>query len=123
MSHSYGYIRMTEGVDGDHVDVFLGGNEDAENVYVVHVKEPKTGDYDEDKCFVGFDSAEEAKKAFLANYDDPKFFGGMETIPFEKFKEKVLATKDEPQRIAAVGTIEGLDIESAVNELTWLWHQ
>jgi hypothetical protein len=118
MTYPYGYIRMTQGVDGDHHDVFLGDDEDAENVYVVHTNEPTTGEYDEDKSFVGFPSAEAAKKAFLENYSNPKFFGSMDTLPFEKFKEKVLQTKDDPQRIAAYGTSEeGLDIGAAVSDL------
>lgn len=102
MTYPYGYIRMTQGVDGDHVDCFIGPNHKAKNAYVVHVKKPPTFEkFDEDKCFLGFDSADAAKKAFVENYNDPKFFGSMEQIPMEKFKEKVLATKDNPKRIAA----------------------
>ncbi len=117
MSVPYGYVRMSQGVDGDHFDAFIGPNEDAENVYVINTKEPTTDEFDEQKAMVGFDSAEEAKKVFLENYSDPRFFGSMETIPFEKFKEKVLQTKDNPERISAYGTVEGLDIESAVEDL------
>ena len=118
MTVPYGYFRMTQGVDGDHVDCFVGPNEDAENVYVVHTNDPTTGDYDEDKALVGFDSADAAKKAFLENYSSPKFFGSMDTLPFEKFKEKVLQTKDDPQRITAHGTSEeGLNIDAAITDL------
>lgn len=109
MTRPYGYIRMTEGVDGDHVDCFLGDNEAAENVYVIHTKEPTNGHYDEDKCMLGFDSPEEAKKVFLENYSDPGFFGSMDTIPFEKFKAKVLETKDDPKKLQAYGTSEGVE--------------
>lgn len=111
MTYPYGYIRKTEGVDGDHVDCFLGPNEDAENVYVIHTNDPSTGKYDEDKCFLGFDSREDAKKAFLENYDDPKFFGEMDEIPFDDFKNKVLDTKDDPEKIEAYGTSEGVTKE------------
>ena len=101
MTHAYGYIRRTKGVDGDHLDVYVGPNELAKNVYVVHqMKAPDFKKYDEDKALMGFDSAEAAKAAYLHNFDDPRFFGSMSTIPFEKFKEKALATFEEPRKVA-----------------------
>jgi hypothetical protein len=106
MKYPYGYIRMTEGVDGDHVDCFIGPNEDAEFVYVIHQNDVHTGKYDEDKCMLGFDSLDAAKKAYHANYTLPeklrsKLIRSVDTIPFEKFKEKVLATRGKPTQIAA----------------------
>lgn len=101
MKHPYGYIRRTEGVDGDHVDVYVGPNEDAKNVYVVHqMKAPDFKKFDEDKCMLGFDNLEEAKKAYLAHYDKPGFLGSITTMPFEEFKEKVMKTYDHPKKIA-----------------------
>jgi len=96
MHYDYGYIRRTEGVDGDHVDVYVGPNEDALYVYVVHQANPTTGDYDEDKCMLGFDSEEDAKAAYLKQYDDPNFLGAISAVPFALFKEKVLDDKGEP---------------------------
>lgn len=101
MTHDYGYIRGTEGIDGDHVDCFIGPNKDSEMVYVIHRVDPDTKVYDEDKTMLGFDSAKDAKSCFLANYDRPGNFGSMDEIPFDKFKEKVLATKDKPVKLAA----------------------
>lgn len=101
MKYPYGYIRRTEGVDGDHVDVYVGPNENAKNVYVVHqMKAPDFKKYDEDKVMLGLDSAEAAKKAYLAHFNDERFFGSMTTMPFEEFKTKVLATFEEPKKIA-----------------------
>ena len=103
MTHAYGYIRRTKGVDGDHVDVYVGPNEQAKNVYVVHqMKAPDFKKYDEDKCMLGFDSADAAKKAYLANFDDARFFGSMTTMPFEEFKKKALATFEGPKKIAGL---------------------
>lgn len=96
----YGYIRMTEGVDGDHVDVYLGPNENAEFAYVVHqMKAPEFKQYDEDKCMLGFNSSKEAKAAYLKQYNSPKFFGSMTEVSMDKFKEKVLATKNNSKMI------------------------
>lgn len=103
MTYAYGYIRKTEGVDGDHVDCFIGPDPNASMVYVIHTVDPHTGVYDEDKCMLGFDSASSAKKALLENYSDPKFFGSMDAVPMASFKEKVFRTKIRPAKIAAAG--------------------
>lgn len=101
MSVPYGYIRRTEGVDGDHVDVFVGPHEDAENVYVIHQrKAPDFKSFDEDKCMLGFHTADEAKTAYKNHYNDDRFFGSMSVLPFEKFKTKALSTFESPRKIA-----------------------
>ena len=93
MNYDYGYIRETEGVDGDHVDCYLGGNENARNVYIIHQKIPGTNTYDEDKCMLGFNTIEEAKRAYFSQYDKSGFFGGVDTVPIEVFKENVRLKK------------------------------
>lgn len=96
MSHDYGRIPRTKGQDGEALDVFVGPHKTASLVYVVTIMAPpdfKTED--EEKCFLGFNSASEAKKAFLANYDNPKFFGKMKTLTMAQFKRKI----DEPGKL------------------------
>jgi hypothetical protein len=103
MTHPYGYIRRTKGVDGDHVDVYVGPNEQAKNVYIVHqMKAPDFKKYDEDKCMLGFDSAAAAKAAYLKNFNDDRFFGSITTMPYDDFKKKVLKSFDlkRPHKIA-----------------------
>lgn len=100
MHYDYGYIRGTEGVDGDHVDCYIGGNENAENVYIVHQNDPFTHEYDEDKCMIGFDSLEEAKAAYLKQYDRPGFFGSITTMGIDEFKKYVLAKEHHAERIS-----------------------
>lgn len=100
ISSPYGYLRGTEGVDGDHVDVFVGPNMDAPVVHVVHARKVNRWDeYDEDKIMLGFNSADEAKAAFLDNYSDPRFFGDMVAMPVDEFLAKVKATKETPAMI------------------------
>src|SRR6266702_90999 len=102
MSHPYGYFNKTEGVDGDHVDCFVGPNLSADTVYVVHARKVNRWDqYDEDKVMVGFNSADGAKQAFIDNYTDPRFFGDMVSMPAEEFLTKVRATADKPAMIKA----------------------
>lgn len=107
MTYDYGYIRKSMGVDGDHVDCFIGPNPNATTAFVIHTQNPRTKKYDEDKVMLGFDSAEQAKKAFLENYDRKDFFQSMDSISMDDFKRKVLDTKDRPKKIAA-RTLPGL---------------
>lgn len=98
---AYGYVCRSEGVDGDEVDVYLGPQlEDAPMVYVVHQR--RYGDwseYDEDKAMLGFMSEGEARDAFLACYDDPRFLGPITAMPVAEFVRKVKATKEAPAMI------------------------
>ena len=71
MNNTYGYFRGTEGVDGDHIDVFLSNDIDGWNrqtVFVVDQYNPD-GSFDEHKVMLGFNNAEEAKRDYLANYE------------------------------------------------------
>lgn len=114
MKYPYGYIRRTKGVDGDHVDVYVGPNERAKNVYIVHqMKAPNFDKYDEDKCMLGFLSAESAKAAYLRHYNDRRFFGSMTTIPFEDFEEKVLKSFDlkRPRKITVTTKAAGTSLK------------
>lgn len=100
MHYDYGYIRGTEGVDGDHVDCYIGDNENAKNVYIIHQNNPVTHEYDEDKCMLGFNTLEEAKKAYIKQYDRPGFLGSITTMGIEEFKDYVLAKENHAQRIS-----------------------
>ena len=71
MHNTYGYIRGTEGVDGDHIDVFLSNDMDGWNgaqVFVVDQYNPD-GTFDEHKVMLGFNDASDAKNNYLANYE------------------------------------------------------
>ena len=98
MTLPYGYIKMTEGVDGDHYDVFIGPDRTAPSVYIITtMAAPDFQDVDEQKAVLGVHSAEEAKRVFYASYNDPRFFGSMTEMPFEEFKAQVLSTKGNPR--------------------------
>lgn len=99
MHYDYGYIRGTEGVDGDFLDCYIGDNENAENVYIIHQNDPVTHKYDEDKCMLGFNTLQEAKEAYRKQYDRPGFMGSITTMGIEEFKEYVLAKDNHAKRI------------------------
>lgn len=69
MNNTYGKIRRTEGVDGDHIDVFFGPNLQSDKVFVVDQLNVDTKEFDEHKVMLGFDSMEESQAAYLSNYE------------------------------------------------------
>jgi len=87
----YGFIEGHLSGDGNELDVYIGPNDAARDVYVVHqLKAPDFRAHDEDKCFIGFDSADEAKAAFLMHRNDgDRAFGSMSVIPLERFMSKL----------------------------------
>lgn len=68
MNNDYGYIRGTKAVDGDHIDVFLSDKPEEGRVFVVD-QTKQDGSFDESKVMYGFNSLEEAREAYLSNYD------------------------------------------------------
>jgi len=84
----YGYFKRTTGKDNDHIDTFIGSNPESQMIFVVDQNNPKTGKFDESKVMTGFNTPEEAKAAYLANYEPNwKGFGSITPVPVEQFKE------------------------------------
>ena len=87
MNNSYGYIRGTEGVDGDHIDVFLSDNPADGKVYVIDQMN-EDGFFDEHKVMYDFPSAETARAAYLANYSPGwKGLGAISEVSQDEFKK------------------------------------
>lgn len=72
MNDTYGYIRGKFGKDGDHLDMFINDKADLDSwngdVFVVDQVNPD-GKFDEHKVMYGYDSLDDAKKAYLSNYE------------------------------------------------------
>jgi len=112
MRYPYGYIRKTEGLDGDHVDCFIGPNEQSNVVYIITTnKGPDFKKIDEQKCMLGFDSAEKAKEAFMGAYNDKRFFNKMTAMPYAEFERKVYDTFEQPKKIAVDAGLHPLHTE------------
>ena len=108
MPVDYGYIKATKGVDGDHVDVFLGPDRNpakAPVVWVLEQRDAKTGKFDEHKLLAGFRSKAAAVRAYLKSFTDNarRRMGKMTAVPVEGLrawlKDEGLAMKS----LAAVG--------------------
>lgn len=87
MKSHYGYFAQTEGKDGDQIDVFVGPNPKANRAYIVDQVDPETGDFDESKVMMGFNSLEEAKQGYLDNYEEGwQGLGAITDVPIIKLK-------------------------------------
>lgn len=88
MKNHYGYFTNTtgNGKDGDAVDVFIGPHPDNfRNVYVVDQK--VDGEFDESKVMIGFYSKEEARQAYMSNYNaDWQGFWKITGVSLKTFK-------------------------------------
>lgn len=101
MKNTYGYFRGTEGIDGDHIDVFLGGNTESEQVFVVD-QVNKDGSFDEHKVMMGFNSKEEARDAYLSNYEEGwQGLGNIAGVPLDGFKKWVDSSRRKTKPFAS----------------------
>ena len=88
MNNTYGKIRRTEGVDGDHIDVFIGPNLLSDKVFVVDQLNVNTGEFDEHKVMLGFDSLEDAQNGYLSNYEEGwQGMGTVTEVTMDEFKK------------------------------------
>src|SRR5512143_1704497 len=68
MSADYGYIKSTEGKDGDQVDAFVGPNKRSNRVFVVDQLHHSIVRFDEHKCLLGFNTEKQALTAYHSSY-------------------------------------------------------
>ena len=107
MNNDYGYIRGTEGVDGDHIDVFLSDNPESGDVFVIDQVNPD-GTFDEHKVMYGFKSALSAKRAYMANYSkDWTGLGSITRVSKEEFKKWVNSSRRKTKPFAEYKDVKG----------------
>lgn len=126
MAHHYGDIKGTVGADGDSIDTFIGDKPTSEKVFVVDQINPNTGEFDEHKVMLGFDSKEAAEAGYLSNYDkDWKGAGNITETTTDELKSWMKKPRKSKQPFAPIEknlsteTVDNLDISTAkANELT-----
>lgn len=112
MNNTYGYIRGTEGVDGDHIDIFLSDNPTEGNVYVVDQVNPD-GSFDEHKVMYGFQSAEDARAAYLSNYEEGwQGLGTITEVSKEEFKKWVNSSKRKTKPFAEYKSVNAIGAQN-----------
>lgn len=106
MHNTYGYIRGTESVDGDHIDIFLSDNPTEGNVFVVD-QVNKDGSFDEHKVMYGFSDMESARKAYLSNYEEGwQGLGNITEVSKEEFKKWIDSSKHKTKPFAEYSSIK-----------------
>ena len=89
----YGYIRRTEGADGDHVDVYVGEQPQSGNVFIVDQIDPETGKFDEHKVVLGTFTEQEARATYEAGFSDGsggRRMGAITEVGVGRFKSWLL---------------------------------
>ena len=106
MHNTYGYIRGTESVDGDHIDIFLSDNPTEGNVFVVD-QVNKDGSFDEHKVMYGFSDMESARKAYLSNYEEGwQGLGNITEVSKEEFKKWIDSSKRKTKPFAEYSSVK-----------------
>ncbi|MEN4919452.1 LPD38 domain-containing protein [Achromobacter spanius] len=110
MAGHYGYIRRTEGADGDQVDVFVrpGTSPNFSGpVFVIDQVDPGHRGFDESKVMLGYDSREDAERAYRDSYTpDWRGMGKVTQMDMPTFK-RWLADSDttRPAAESGLGTL------------------
>jgi len=91
LSDHYGYIKGTVGKDKDHLDVFIppDGNPKSDKAFIVDQKDPISGNFDEHKIMLGYDTKAKARQGYLDNYDESgkNRIMNITEMPMDKFKD------------------------------------
>jgi hypothetical protein len=90
LPYDYGYIKRTEGADGDHVDVCIGPNHQSDRVFIVDQHHHQTGKFDEHKVMLGYRTKSDAEHAYKSGFSDGKGGDRMKSVvelPMSKFKD------------------------------------
>ena len=113
MQNTYGYIRGTEGVDGDHIDVFLSDDIDGWNGRKVFVVDQynEDGTFDEHKVMLGFNEADDAEAAYFANYDRnwaKKHKTMLTGVNLEEFEKWIESSHRKTKAFANYANVRGI---------------
>ena len=85
----YGYIKRTEGADGDHVDCYIGPHPDSRLAFIVNQRDARTRKFDEVKVMFGYNSEAEAVRDYVKAFSDGKGslrMGGVQSMSIDAFK-------------------------------------
>lgn len=96
MPHHYGYIKGTKGADGEEIDCFIGPNPKSGQAFIINQNDPNSGEFDEHKIMLGFDSAEDAKKGYEDSFSDGwKGFESIHPLAIDALRQWTAETREE----------------------------
>lgn len=88
----YGYLKRSEGADGDHLDIYMGDNPDSDVVVVVDQVDSETKKFDETKTMLGFTNRKTALDYYVQGFSDGKGadrMGAHKVMSVAEFKDWV----------------------------------
>lgn len=100
MPAHYGYIKRTEGADGDHVDVYIGPSPASDRVFLVDQVDAETGHFDEHKALLGFVAKQQAVSAYQRAFSDgkgPDRMGHVTVLSIGAFKRWLAGDTTKPR--------------------------
>ncbi len=100
MSADYGYLRRTEGADGEELDIYVGPSKDSKLVVKIEQLK-KDGSYDEDKYVLGTNSTDEAVNLYLQHMPEDRL-GKVTTMAWDQFEKMVKKEQAETKGAAAI---------------------
>ena len=116
MQNTYGYIRGTEGVDGDHIDVFLSDDIDGwdgRKVFVVDQRNTD-GSFDEHKVMLGFNDINDAEAAYMSNYEEGwQGLGAITGVSIEEFEKWIASSHRKTKAFAEYKSVKTTEGQSA----------
>lgn len=86
----YGYVKRTEGADGDQVDVYIGPDPNSSLVVIVNQIDKDTRRFDEHKVILGANSEREALDIYTGAFSDAKGrdrIGSVQVLSMDAFKD------------------------------------
>lgn len=89
MPAHYGYLKRTEGADGDQVDVYLGDGPETSPVWVIDQVDADTKAFDEHKVMLGVPSRLAAEATYLRAFSDGRGrarLGAIRQMTADEFK-------------------------------------
>ena len=92
MKADYGYIPDTTAAgDGERLDIYIGPDKDAEYAYVVEQVRRDTGEFNEYKLMLGFDSLEAAEEMYEYHAGEKGDYelGDISEVPFDYLFDKI----------------------------------
>jgi hypothetical protein len=125
MQNTYGYIRGTEGVDGDHIDVFLSNDIDGWNGRRVFVVDQynEDGSFDEHKVMLGFNETDDAEAAYFANYDNDwakKHKTVVTGVNLEDFEKWIDSSHRKTKAFAEYKSVKSVEEQSSSTQVNRL---
>lgn len=117
MQNDYGYIRGTQGVDGDHIDVFLSDTPEEGDVFVID-QVNEDGSFDEHKVMYGFPTEQAARDAYLSNYEQGwTGLGAITHVSKEEFKKWVQSSKRKTKPFAEYKSVKPILYDNQGNPI------